>query len=130
MGLRHVVVCGLLSLQYFFTLFHKGTIFEAMLLNIKFIFRISPQHLSETFFILRSNERNMIRMCFGLDVKYTLILDFNENLIFRTDFLKKFNYQISRKSFQWEPSCSLWMDGRTDRHDEANDRFSQFCELA
>ena len=22
----------------------------------------------------------------------------------------------------------MWMDGRTDRHGEANSRFSQFCE--
>jgi hypothetical protein len=24
------------------------------------------------------------------------------------------NYQISRKSVQWELSCSIWTDGRTD----------------
>jgi len=30
------------------------------------------------------------------------------------------------ESFQWEPSCSV----RTDRHDEANSRFSLFCERA
>ena len=38
------------------------------------------------------------------------------------------------KSVQWEPSCSTrkegQRDGRTDRHDEANSRFSQFCERA
>jgi hypothetical protein len=27
---------------------------------------------------------------------------------------------------QWKPSCP--MGGRTDRHDEANNRFAQFCE--
>jgi len=35
-------------------------------------------------------------------------------------------YKISWKSFQWGPSCSI----RTGRHDEANSRFSQFCESA
>jgi hypothetical protein len=41
-------------------------------------------------------------------------------------------YQMSWKSVQWEPSCCVracvraW--GRTDRHDEANSRFSQFFE--
>jgi membrane protein CcdC involved in cytochrome C biogenesis len=35
--------------------------------------------------------------------------------VLSTDFLKKFKYQISSKSFQWEPSCSMWTDERTDR---------------
>jgi len=39
-------------------------------------------------------------------------------------------YQISRKSFQWEPSCSMRTDRQRDRHDEADSRFSQFCERA
>jgi hypothetical protein len=25
-----------------------------------------------------------------------------------------FKYQFSLKSVHWDPSCSLWMDGRTD----------------
>jgi len=28
--------------------------------------------------------------------------------------LKKIQYQISRKSVRWEPSCSMRTDGRTD----------------
>jgi len=39
-------------------------------------------------------------------------------------------HQISWKSVQWEPSCSMRTDGRKDRHDEANSCFSQFCELS
>jgi len=35
--------------------------------------------------------------------------------------------KVSWKSFQWEPSCSMW---RTDRHDEFYRRFSQFCDSA
>ena len=38
--------------------------------------------------------------------------------------------QISWKSVQREPSCSLRTDGQTDRHDEANCRFSQVCDHA
>ena len=39
---------------------------------------------------------------------------------------KKLKSQVSSKSVQWEQSCSL----RTDEHDEANSRFSHFCERA
>jgi hypothetical protein len=38
--------------------------------------------------------------------------------------------KISLKSVQWESSIFMWMDRWTDRHDEANSRFSQFCEGA
>jgi len=32
----------------------------------------------------------------------------------RKDFRKILKYQISRKSIQWEPSCSMRNDRRTD----------------
>jgi hypothetical protein len=74
-------------------------------------------------------------MCIVLHVKYQLFLSsFSENGIFITDFRKILKYQISWKSVQWKQSCPMRMDGRTDgqtdRHDEANSRFSQFCERA
>jgi hypothetical protein len=37
-------------------------------------------------------------------------------------------YQVSWKSVQSEPSCSMDTDGRTDVHDDANSPFSQFWE--
>ena len=49
---------------------------------------ISPQRLSETFSILRRNERD-IKMYIGLHVKYPLLLsDFNDTWAFSTYFRK------------------------------------------
>jgi hypothetical protein len=56
--------------------------------------------------------------------------DFNETLIFSTDFRQIHKYQISLQSVQWESSCSKRRDGLTVRHYEANSHFSQLCEDA
>jgi len=50
--------------------------------------------------------------------------------MFSTDFPKIHEYQISGKSVFWEPNFSTLMDGQTDRYDENNRGFSQFCERA
>jgi len=36
--------------------------------------------------------------------------------IFSTDFRKILKHKVSRKSFPYEPSCSVWTDGQTDGH--------------
>ena len=41
-------------------------------------------------------------------------------------FENMLKYQILSKSFQWEPSCSMRTDGRTETRYEADSRFSQF----
>jgi len=46
---------------------------------------------------------------------------FNQIWISSTDFRRSPQYQISRKSAQWEPRWYVW----TDRHDEANRLFSR-----
>ena len=75
-----------------------------------------PYNLCLTFFILIRTERYKIINIFWSSFKYPLFLsDFNETWIFSTDFWKILEYQISWKSFQWEPSSM-----RTDRHDKAN----------
>ena len=66
----------------------------------------------------------------GLHLKYPLFFfDFNETWIFSIYFKKSSNIK-----FHENPSSVSrvvpygWAEGRTDRHDEANSRFSQFCE--
>jgi len=109
---------------------HYLLIFSTILLSIKYGFQVSLQLLPKKCFILRRIERDMIN-----NVKWSLckvpffLSDFHEIWVFSTDFRKILKYQISWKSVQWEPS-SMRMDRQTDRHDEANSRFSQFYECA
>jgi hypothetical protein len=64
-------------------------------------------------------------MYIGLHVKYPLFLSgFNETRIVLRVFRKIITYDISWKSVQWKPSCSM----RTDRQDDGNSPFSKFCE--
>ena len=101
--------------------------FSEKVLNVKCVFWFSLQLLYEAFFILSKIQRDIVINIKSLYVKYPLFLsDFNESGIFLTDFLEKLKYQFSSKSFQWEPSCYMGTDGWTDRHDEANSRFSHF----
>ena len=54
-------------------------------------------------------------MYVGLHVKYRLLLsDVNVTSVFSTYFQKLFKYEISRKSVQWEPSCSMRAVGDTN----------------
>jgi len=70
----------------------------------------------------------MIKMYVSLHVKYPLLLSCgNETCVFWTDFLKTLKYQIRESP---SGGSRIVACGRTDRHDKANSRFSQFCERA
>ena len=59
--------------------------------------------------------------------KYPLFLsDFNETLIFTTDFRQK--PELNIKFNQIPSSASRVVSMRTDGHDEANSLFSKFCD--
>jgi hypothetical protein len=93
-----------------------GTIFKkksvehktcVLIFSTTFIWNVSHFHkISERYYTIKY-------VC--LHVKHPLFLsDFNGTWIFRTDFQKNIKYQISWKSVQWGPSCSMRTDGRTD----------------
>ena len=71
------------ALQYFSIFFHKRHYFRGeKILNTKCVFWFRLQSLSETFLILRRNEKDTIKKYIGLNVKHPLLLsDFNETLI-------------------------------------------------
>ena len=70
------------------------------------------------------------KMYIGLHVKYCLFLaDFNDSWIFFTGFPK------STQIYNFMEIRSVWAElfhagGQTDKHEEWNSRFSQFCERA
>jgi hypothetical protein len=79
-------------------------------------FLLFIQILSETFLILKRNERDLIKMCIGLHVKYLLFWSgFNETWIFPTHFQKKYTnikfYENPSRGSRVVP-CGL-TDGRT-----------------
>jgi hypothetical protein len=64
----------------------------------------------------------------GLQVKYPLLLShFNETWTSRQIFEKYSNMKFYKNPSNGNRAVPC---GWTDRHDEANSRFSQFCELA
>jgi hypothetical protein len=83
---------------------------------------VSQQIVSKTFLILRKTERYMIINTHRPCCKVKLLLsDLDETSHISTDFRKIFKYGISKQSVQWESSCSMRTDGRTDgREDMTN----------
>jgi len=81
------------------------------------------------FLILRRNGLDVIKKYMGLHVKCLLFLsDMNKTWISYTNFRKK-KTQISNLIKIRLAGAELFRaDGREDRHDEANSRFSKCCE--
>jgi len=79
MRMRHIVICGLLYSTVFFPhYFINGTIFGGWgeFLNTKCVFWFSLQLLSETFLILRRNERDVIIIVYRSS--FLFMPDFNQ----------------------------------------------------
>ena len=101
------------GLQYFSTLSLNRHDFLKKLFFTQCVFWFSLQLFSETFFITRKVERELIK-----NSKNPFSCQIFAQLEFSWHFRKIFKYQVS-----WN---SVHAHRRTDRHDEANSRFSQF----
>jgi len=91
---------------------------------------IFSTNLSETFDTPRRNERRMIENVYiGVHVQYPIFLS---NLM-KLEFSRQIFEISSNITFHKHPCNGFrvvprWLVGRTDRHDEANIRFSPFCQ--
>ena len=117
------------SLRYLSTFFVTGIFCEQIkLLNIKCVFWFSLQLLSETFLIIRKNERDMIKNVYRSSCKVPVIL---VQFSWKLNSVDRFSKNLKISNFMKIRSVGTELfhaDGRTDRNDEAYSRFSQLCE--
>ena len=126
MCMSHIVICGLpLSALFFHIISQTARLSNTKLPNTKCVFWFSLQLYIKHLSLYEELSEMWSEICIGLHVKYRLLLsDFSKTWIFSTDFRKIPDFM---KILSMGAEL-LHTDGRTDRHDEANCRFSQFCE--
>ena len=117
--------------------FIKSMIFgKRKLLNIKCVLWFSLQLLPETFLISRIQRDSILNVhtssCKNTRYSCQILIKLE---FFQQIFFKILKYQISWKSVHWSRVVPCGRtDGRTrretDGYNEANSRFSQFCECA
>ena len=128
-GMRHMSSVPYPALQNFSTLYHKRHDFRIKRVNEH---EMRVLIFSTTFVCNSSRSKKMSgvrsKTSSGLFVKYPLFLSgFKETLILLS-FSK--NTQISIFMKNRPVGAEFYADRRTDGYDEANSRFSQFCERA
>ena len=113
-GMCHFVICGLPGSTLFSKLSQKHYGFRKYFTEHKICVFIFSIRLPQTFLILRRNERAMIKKNSYWSSCWILVsfVRVQLNLSFLNRFKKKISkYQISWKSVQLEPSCSMRTEG-------------------
>ena len=103
-----------LAPPYFSTLFHKRHNFRNKVAENKTCILI----FSTTFiWNISHSKKNLARYCHKCEkssYKVLLFLSHINETNLHDGPLKKLEYLVSSMSVQWEPSCSMWTEGRTD----------------
>jgi hypothetical protein len=128
MRLFHIVVCGLCGFTILFHLSPKSTIFGKRLLNIKCVFWLSPQSLSETFLFPKKHWARCDKNVYWSSRTVPVICLISIKLESPRQSLEKYsNIKFYENPFSGSRVIPCWqIDRRTDRYDEASERFSQF----
>ena len=127
--------CAILSSEaslappYFSTLSHKRCDFRKNITEYKMCVLI----FSTTFIrkISRS-EKNSVRFCHECRNVFMLSTLYSFRILMKPEFSRQMFEKNSNIKFNENPSSGrrIFPCGRTDRHDETNSRFSQFCGFA
>jgi hypothetical protein len=121
----HIVICGLSGSAGLFYMFHLRHDLKKKVIDNKCVFWFFSTNLSET----EECSEMLLQMYTGFHGKYPLLLQILIKLEFFQPIFKKYsNIKLNEKL----PSGSrdVPADGRTNGHEEANSRFTQFCEHA
>ena len=123
----HLAICDLSSSAILFDIISLTIWFSKQSYWKWNVFRFSLQLLFETFLILRIIQRDIFINVKMSSRKVPVIrLGFSWNL----NFLDKFSKKTQLSNFiKIRPVVAelFHADGQTDRHDEANSSFSEFC---
>jgi tRNA G37 N-methylase Trm5 len=74
MHMRHIAICVLPTLQYFFTSHKRNDLKKKGVEHKKCVFLLSAKRLAETFFILKQTERDMITNVYRSECNVPFIL--------------------------------------------------------
>jgi hypothetical protein len=131
--MRHIFTVACPAVQYFSTLSQERHDFRKTVTENKMcVLTFSTTFIWNISYSKKTWAQYNKKVCIGLHIKYPLFLSgFSEIWICSTGFRK--NAQISNFMKIRTVEAELHhedgrSDGRTDRHDESNSRFSQFCK--
>jgi hypothetical protein len=132
--------CAILSfvacpvVQYIHVISQNGTIFENEVMELELCFDSSLHLLSANIYHFKKNWVRYDQKCIFVFNKSTCN---SCQILMKLEFLDRFSRSIQESNFMKIRPVGAELfhadertDGRTDRHDEVNSCFSQFCERA
>jgi len=114
-----------LTVPYFSTLSHKRHDFGKYVTDIKWVFTTFAEKISHS----KNNSARYNKFTYVFISTTPSSCQILTKIECSRQFFEKIlKYQIWWKSVQWKSSCFIWTDRQAEWHDDANSRFSQFCD--